>query len=531
MPRTALLLLLAGSILGAADPDAWVAEVMPPGEAWRAHAQALVANNESEPQTLDPQRMTGTIEARVALALFEGLTTLDPRDLTPRPGLAESWTADADGLGWTFTLRPALTWSDGTPIEAATVRDAWRRALDPATGAAYAELLDPVAGAEELRAGRPAEFGAVAVDARTLRVRLARPCPWFLSLVAFHALAPVPLHAIAAHGERWTRPGAIVGNGPFTLAEWTPRQRIVLVPNPRWHGAHRVRLARIELLPYSDLDAAYRLFRQGGLDWSPSIPQPKWEEIRWLPEYYCAPFLASYFYRINCTRPGLSDARVRRALSLAIDRRVLAGQILRAGQVPATWLTPAMAGYEPPPGLATDRARARALLAEAGWGPGGRPLVFELLYNTSEAHKPLAEAVAGQWREHLGVDARLANREWKTYLADMDGLRYDVARSSWVGDYLDPDTFLSLWRTGGGNNRTGWGSPRYDELLAAAQREPDRSARLARYRELERILVEDELPFIPIYIYVAQGLISERVRGWYENVRDEHPWQYLWIEP
>jgi oligopeptide transport system substrate-binding protein len=524
------LLLCCCVLLTAADPDAWVTELAPPGDAWRNTDQVLVANNESEPSTLDPHVMTGIVEARIALALFEGLTTLDPRDLSPRPGLAASWTADADGLGWTFILRDGLHWSDGVAIDAATVRDSWLRALAPATAASYAELFDPIVGAAALRHGQAAEFGVVAHDARTLHVRLERPCPWFLSLAAFHAFAAVPLHAIAAHGERWTRPGSIVCGGPFILTEWSPRERIVLQPNPSWHGHDRVRLRRIELLPYSDLDAAYRLFRQGGIDWMPSIPQPKWDELRWLPEYACSPYLASYFYRINCSRPPFDDVRVRKALSLAIDRQVIAGQILRAGQVPATWLTPAVAGYEPPPGLPTDRAEARRLLAEAGYGPGGKPLSFEVLFNTSEAHKAIAEAIAQQWREQLGVEARLANREWKTYLADSEALRYDVARASWVGDYLDPDTFLALFHSNGGNNRTGWKNARYDALLDAAQRERDPVRRLAQYRELETILVTEQFPIIPIYIYVAQSLVRDRVHGFFENVRDEHPWQYLWVE-
>lgn len=525
-----LLVLCCLPLLAGADPDAWAAALAPAGDGWRSTPQVLVVNNESEPRTLDPQTMTGNVEARLALALFEGLTTLDPRDLSPRPGLAEAWAADPDGLGWTFTLRPGLRWSDGTPLDAAQVRASWLRILDPATAASYAELFDPIAGAEDIRHGRPAELGVQAADARTLQVRLSRPCPWFLSLAAFHAFAPVPLHAIAAHGDAWTRPGRIVAGGPFTLAEWRPRERIVLVPNPQWHGRDRVRLERIELLPYSDLDAAYRLFRQGGIDWMPSIPQPKWEELRWLPEYVCAPFLASYFYRINCSRPPFDDVRLRKALSLALDRQVIAGQILRAGQVPATWLTPPVAGYEPPPGLATDRAEARRLLAEAGYGPGGKVLSFELLFNTSEAHKAIAEAVAQQWREQLGVEARLANREWKTYLADSEALRYDVARASWVGDYLDPDTFLSLFRSGGGNNRTGWSDARYDALLAQAQRERDPALRLRQYRELETILVGEQFPIIPVYIYVSQGLVRDRVHGYFENVRDEHPWQYMWVE-
>lgn len=528
-----LLALCCLALLAAAEPDAWMDALRPAGEAWRSAKQELVFNNESEPKTLDPHLMSGVVEARLALALFEGLTVLDPRDLTPRPGIAASWDVAADGRAFTFHLRPGLAFSDGTAITSATVRDSWLRAIDPATGADYAELFDPIAGAEARRTGKgpAAAVGVDAADPLTLRVNLAKPCPWFLSLCAFHAFAALPLHAIAAHGERWTRPGNLVAGGPFTVAEWSPRERIVLVPNPRWRAAERVRLARITLLPYQDADAAYRLFREGGLHWMPSIPLAKWEELRWLPEYYVSPFLASYFYRFNCTKPPFDDKRVRKAFSLALDRSVIAGQVLKAGQVPATWLTPAVAGYEPPAGLATDRAAARRLLAEAGWGPGGKPLPrIEVLYNTSEAHKQVAEAVARQWEEALGVRVELVNREWKAYLADTNALNYQVARASWVGDYLDPDTFIAMWRTGGGNSRTGWSCPAFDAGLAAAQAETNPARRLERYRDLERILVEDEFPILPVYIYVNQGLLRQEVHGWWENVRDEHPWWCMWLE-
>ncbi len=517
--------------VGAADPDAWQESLRPPDDGWRATAQDLVFNNESEPKTLDPHLITGVVEARLALALFEGLTTLDPRTLEPRPGLAAAWEADADGLGWTFRLRPGLRWSDGHPITAADLRASWLRALDPKTGADYAELYDPIVGAARIRTGAAgAEALGVTATGDTLQVRLDRPCPWFLSLCAFHAFDPAPLHVIATWGEQWTRPEHLVVNGPFTVREWKPRERIVLEPNPAWHGRDRVRLRSITALPYQDLDAAYRLFRQGGLHWMASVPQAKWEEVRWLPEYYVSPVLTTYFYRFNCTKPPFDDKRVRKAFSLALDRSVIAGQVLRAGQIPATWLTPAVAGYEPPPGLPTDRAEARRLLREAGYGPGGRDLGrVELLYNTSEAHKQVAEAVATQWEDALGVRVELINREWKAYLADTSALNYQVARASWQGDYLDPDTFLNLWRGGGGNNRTGWSDPAYDTALAAAQADTDPVRRLTRYRALEERLVTDEFPFMPIYIYVSQGLIRPEVRGWFENVRDEHPWQYMWM--
>jgi oligopeptide transport system substrate-binding protein len=476
--------------------------------------------------------MTGVVEARLALALGEGLTALDPATLEPRPGLAESWQASPDGLAWTFRLRDGLRWSDGTPLTAADVRASWLRALDPATAAPYAELLDVIAGAAACRTGAGSADGVAvaAPDPRTLTLRLERPCGYLLQLTAFHIAFPVPLAAIARHGAAWTQPGNAPACGPFVLRTWIPRERIVLEPNPAWHGRAGVRLASITALPIGDLDAAYRMFQQGAIHWMPSVPQAKWAELRWRPEYYATPFFASYFYRINCTKPPFSDKRVRRALSLAIDRAQITGQILRAGQEPATWLTPRLPGYAPPAGLATDRAEARRLLAEAGF-PEGRGLPpVEILFNTSDAHRQIAEAVQQQWQDALGVRVVLVNREWKAYIADMDRLEYTVVRASWVGDFLDPETFVGMWTRGGGNNRTGWGHDGFEAGLAAARRATDPADRAARYRAAERILVEDELPIIPLYIYVCQGLLSERVRGWHENLRDEHPWQGMWLE-
>jgi oligopeptide transport system substrate-binding protein len=496
-----------------------------------ATEQHFIFNNESEPKTLDPHTMTGIVEARLALAQHEGLVALHPATLAPQPGLAEHWTISADGTVYTFHLRDGLRWSDGTPFTAQDLRASWLRALAPATAAPYAELLDPIVGAQAFREGKgdAAAVGISAPDTRTVIVTLARPCGYFLQLCAFHITFPVPLAAIQAHGERWTQPGNARVMGPFVLDRWLPRERIELVPNPHWHGRAEVRLTRITALPIADQDTSWRLFQQGAIHWMPSIPLAKWDEVRWHPGYYVSPHFATYFYRLNCTRPPFTDARVRRALSLAIDREVLTSQILRAGQVPATWLTPAHGDYRPPTGLATDRDAARRLLAEAGYGPGGAPLRCELLFNTSDAHRQIAEAIASQWKAVLGAEVTLVNREWKMYIADMDRLEYDIARASWVGDFLDPETFVGMWVTGGGNNRTGWSHAGFDALLNEARTERDPARRLERYREAERILVEEQFPIIPLYIYVNQGLLADRVRGWHENVRDEHPFQHLWL--
>lgn len=530
----AALLLALAAVAAAADAlPPWKAALQPDGDAWRSVAQELVFNNDTEPQTLDPGIMTGVPESRIGLSLFEGLVAHDPVTLEARPGVAERWEMSADGLTWTFHLREAR-WSDGAPLTAHDFVRSWRRVLTPATGAEYAYQLYPLAGAEAFHQGKaadPASVGVVATDARTLVTTLARPCPYFLDLCAFHTLFPVPMDLVQRVGERWTQPENFVGNGPFRLATWQPRGRIEVVPNEHYWDRAQVRLAKLTFLPIDDAETAYKRFQEGGVHWLPSVPVSKIDEVRRLPEYYAVPYLGTYFYRFNCSKPPFDDARVRQAFSLAVDRRVITDHVLRAGQVPATWFCPDVAGYRHVPGLAHDPARAQRLLAEAGYGPGGKPFPkVELLFNTSEAHKQVAESVVQQWRSALGVEVGLRNSEWKVYLEETDRLDYDLARASWIGDYGDPNTFFDLWVSGGGNNKTGWSNADYDRLLRASQAEPDHAKRLTLFAEMERILVEQQLPIMPVYIYVNQGLMKDSVRGWHENVRDIHPWQYLWME-
>jgi oligopeptide transport system substrate-binding protein len=261
-----------------------------------------------------------------------------------------------------------------------------------------------------------------------------------------------------------------------------------------------------------------------------TVPVAKIDEVKRLPDYYAVPYLGTYFYRFNCSRPPFDDARVRKAFSLALDRRVITEHVLKGGQVPATWFCPDVAGYKHVAGVAYDPAQAKKLLAEAGYGETKKFPTVELLYNTSEAHKQVAESVVQQWNANLGVQVSLRNSEWKVYLADVEKMDYQVARGSWIGDYGDPNTFFDLWVTDGGNNRTGWSNKQYDDLLKASQAERDPQKRIAILKQMETVLVEQELPIMPVYMYVNQGLLKDSVRGWHENVRDIHPFQYLWME-
>jgi oligopeptide transport system substrate-binding protein len=377
------------------------------------------------------------------------------------------------------------------------------------------------------------------VHDHSLRVRLREPCPYFLDLVAFPTLMPVPVDLVTKHGDRWVLPGTIVSNGPFRLESWQRGQGIVMVPNEQYWDRSQVRLTKLTARPYDNADTAYALYLDGKLDWLPSVPLAKIDQVKRNPDFYSYPYLGCGFYRFNCTRPPFNDAAVRTAFSLAIDRRVITEHVLKAGEVPATWFVPDIGpeagGYRHVKGLPENREQARLLLAQRGYAvpgnPGGKPFPrIDLLYNTSDNQKQVAEALAGQWKDALGVEVALRNSEWKVYLSEMDQLNFDVCRSSWIGDYNDPNTFLDMWVTDGGNNRTGWSNREYDRILRLSQAEADPIKRLALLQSLERMLVEQEFPIMPIYIYVNKGLLRERVRGWHENVRDLHPYQYMWME-
>ena len=491
---------------------------------------------------LDPQLATGIAEQSIDSALFEGLVTEDPQDLHPVPGVAESWEESPDGVHYTFHLRADARWSDGTPVTARDFVDSWRRILIPKFAADNANLLYVLQGAEAFNRGVNGDFGQVgvaAVDPRTLRVTLEHPTPYFLNLLTHMAWLPVPLTTIAKEGSpyepgnRWTQPGHIVGNGAFVLQTWRPDREISVVKSPTyWDRAH-VRLNGVYFYPLDSVDAEERAFRAGQLHLTDALPAGRVDDYRRTAPQLLRidPYLATYFYRINVERPGLNDPRVRRALALAIDRRGIVERILRGGQTPASAFTPpGMAGYVPPPGLRTDFAAARDLLALAGY-PGGNGLpAFTLLYNNSENHRVIAEAVQETWRRELGVEVQLLNQEAKAMIAARGTGDYQIVRSSWVADYADPSSFLDVWRTGSGNNYTGWSSADYDSLLFTAARTPDAASRNALWQKAESLMLA-AAPIIPIYYYTHVFLLQPSVHGWYPNPLDHHPYKAVWLEP
>ena len=495
--------------------------------------QVFTFNNGAEPETLDPHLATGVPEGRLLDALFEGLVTLHPETLEPVPGVAKSWSVSKDGRVYAFKLRRDSKWSNGTVVTAKDFFASWKRALTPATGSQYAYMYYAIQGAEAFNKGESKDFSTVGievVDDFTFKVTLTNPCAYFLHQAAFRTLCPVPMQLVESEGDAWSREGKLIGNGAFKLVEWRPNDKIVLVPNQYYWARKEVRLDRLIALPIEDMETAYKLYLQGDLDWMTAVPAAKVEEIKRHPDYYASPYLGTYFYRFNVTKPPFDDVRVRKAFSIALNRESITKDILKGGQIPATWFCPELPSYKPPQGLKESRKEAQRLLAEAGY-PGGKGFPeVALLYNTNEAHKQVAEVAAQQWKENLGVTVSLRNTEWKVYLDLVDQKDYQIARAGWIGDYVDPNTFLDCFVTDGGNNNTGWSHAKYDELIRAAAAEADPKKRAAIFHEAEQILIEQELPILPIYIYVNQGMLRDTVLGWEENVLDSHPFRYISID-
>lgn len=500
--------------------------------------------NSAEPSSLDPAAASGIPEGRVLRFLFEGLCVKDPRTLEPAPGVAERWDVSPDGTRYTFHLRADARWSNGDAVTAEDFRASFRRLLDPRTAAPYGALLWPVVGAREWSSdvnagGEPVRsFDGVAiraVDAHTLAIELERPLPYFLDLLASPPCLPVHVRSIEASAARgashWTRPENLITNGPYTLALRRVNDRLRFARSTTYWDADNVAFATIDCVAVEHPVTALNLYLTGEVGWIDNPPPAVIPELAARDDFRARPFLATYFYRVNVTRPPLDDRRVRRALALAIDRRAITEQVMRAGERPAFSFVPPGArdhgGVEMQhasgaDGFARDVAEARDLLVEAGYGSGGRALpAVEIHYNNQGSHKDVAEIVADGWRKHLGVSTRLLNQEWKVALDTQRTLDYQISRSSWVADHLDPIGFLEVFASASENNRTGFADARYDALIERATRAqgPERRALLA---DAERHLME-ELPILPVYFYVTRNLVDPRLDGFFDNALDEHP--------
>lgn len=503
--------------------------------------QILHVGNKAEPQTLDPQLITGVPESHIADALFEGLVAYDQKTTQILPAIAVKWDVSADKLTYTFHLRPEAKWSDGEPILAHDFVFSWQRILNPDFGSEYAYMLYPLRNAKAFNMGKTKsadEIGVKALDERTLQVQLEHATSYFLPLITHHSFAPVPRKIIEKFGDplsrhnTWTQAGKMVSSGPFMLTQWLFNEKVVVGKNPHYWDAQNVRLSEIHFYPIDSRLTEERKFRAGELHITDEVPTHKINAYQRdnAKDLIIYPYFGTYYFNFNVTRKPFDDRRVRMALALAIDRQSLVTNITKAGEVPwGALVPPDTAGYTSPYQIPYDVKKARELLAEAGYPSGkGFPPV-ELIYNTDEMHREIAEAIQQMWLKNLGVKVALANQDWKVFLDNRQSLNYDIARRGWIGDYIDPNAFIELYTSFSGNNETGWENPVYDELVSLTSREFDEKKRQSHFARAERLLLEDAT-ILPVFVYANTYLKSPRVKNWQNDIMNRYHFKHVYLE-
>ena len=495
--------------------------------ALKPDAVVLVRGGGPDPDSLDPQKARGFEAQSVLRDLCEGLTTLD-KDARVAPGVARSWSVSADGRTYTFKLRPEARWSNGDAVVAADFVAALERLVDPATGSGYAEYVDVIANAPDIVAGRKAarELAVAAPDAATLIITLSSPAPYLPTLLSHPSTCPVHRPTLAAHPDGYARPGLMLSNGAFVLSEWVQGSHILAVRNARYWNDAATRLDGVKYLLIPDENAELARYRGGELQVTFVVPRGQFDWIRanLAGELHIGPQMSTYYYGFNLRRAPFKDnPKLRRALSLVIDREKLTQLVLRVGERPAYgWVPPGIDDYTPQAfdyqkTPMPERLReAQRLYAESGYSKQ-QPLSFELRYNAGEVHTKVALAIASMWQEALGVQVKLTQVEFKSLLQDIDRGDVEMFRSSWVGDYNDAYTFAQYLKSDFGVNLPHYANPAYDALLAQAATELDPAKRRALLEQAESLMLADH-PLLPIYFYVSKHLVKPQVQGWYDNV-------------
>lgn len=495
--------------------------------------------NDGDPETLDPHKTSTVAEAHLLRDLREGLVIHDMKGEVA-PGAAESWTMSPDGKLWRFTLRANAKWSNGDPVKASDFVYSFRRIIDPETGARYANLLFPIRNAEAIHKAAPGsaldDLGVAAPDERTVEIALERPTPYLLELLTHQSALPVHPASIAKAAQAPGRSESWITNGAYMLKEFVPNSHIRLDRNPHFHDAARVKIDTVIFYPTSDLAAAARRFQAGELHLTTDIPADQFKQLRQKlgEQVRIGPYLATYFLILNSAKPPFDDMRVRRALSLQIDRDFIADRVWGGTMLPAYGVIP------PHIGNYGERAEldfrhnsvfereeeAKRLLASAGFG-AGVPLQIEFRFNTTDNNRHTAEAIAEQWRA-IGVETRFVETDFRTHFAYLrDGGDFDVARYGWIGDYSDPQNFLFLFQSdNAGFNIGKYSNPQFDALMKLAAEELDLARRAAVLREADSI-VTTESPWIPVLHYSTKNLVSPKLAGFEPNLRGVIPTRFL----
>ncbi|WP_243454520.1 peptide ABC transporter substrate-binding protein [Desulfosporosinus fructosivorans] len=512
----AIAMVLAVSVLltgcgGSKQPDA------------SAKVMKASYNAGAEPETLDPAISTGVPESHIQTALFEGLTRKGEGEKV-MPGIAESWTTSTDGTVITFKLRDAK-WSNGDAITAEDFKYSWLRALAPATASEYAYQLYYIKGAEDYNSqkGTADAVAIKVVDPKTLEVTLAAPTPYFVALTAFHTLYPVNKKAVEASKEWSLKAETFVSNGPFKMQEWKHNDQVIVVKNENYWDAKNVKMSEVTFKLLEDIKAALTAFESGQIDGSEYIPIEDIDRLKAAKVLRIDPYIGTSFYRFNVTKKPFNDVKVRKALAMAIDRKMLIDKVVKGGQLPAyAYTPPGMVDVEEGKDfrvvggdyIKEDVAAAKALLAEAGYPEGKNwPADVSILYNTKSDNKLMAEAIQNMWKTNLGIDVKLRNEEWAVYLESQKTINYNISRAAWIGDYADAMTFMDMFVTGGGNNQTGWSNPEYDkQIKEIANKSGDQKVRVAAMHAAEKVLM-DEMPIMPIYFYTLPWVMKDNIKG------------------
>ncbi len=512
--------------------------VMPAGGA--SADQILTRSTTGEAGTLDPHRITSAAELPLVIALFEGLATVD-RFGNTIPGAAHSWETSTHGLTYVFHLRDGLVWSDGTPMTSDDFVWSLRRYLDPATANPLASQLFMIENAKDVAQGNaPLEvLGVTAPDERTVQIKIEQPVPYFPDLLLARGL-PVPRHVIEAHGQGWTQLDVMVSNGAFNLAERVPQSHVLLKRNPMFRDAAKVALDGVRFIANEDLNTGLKRYLAGDFHMALNFPQSQLEVLRETHAEHLrlTPFPGYDYYAFNTMRPPFDDRRVRRALSMAVDRDLITNRIQVAGDYPAySYVVPGTSNYGDPPkvdfstwSMEKRRLEAKKLLAEVGFGPDNR-LTFTLKYNSRNDTHKVAEVVSSMWRA-IGVHAKLYNAESQVHRAALVNGDFEVARWLAFAEVDDPTNFLKPFQSDSGpaSNITRYANPEFDRLVIEANQTLDIDQRAQILREAESMLLSDH-PAMPLYFIVTKKLVAPEVRGWVNNLRDIHLLRYVSLKP
>ncbi len=498
--------------------------------------------NQAEPSTLDPHQAGSAWENNIIGDLFLGLTTEDING-KPIPGAAESWTTSADGLLWTFKLRPGLVWSDGVPLKASDFVFGFRLLLDPKTAALYASIQYAIKNAQEINSGKlpPDQVGVRALDNHTIEIELAAPTPFLPGLLTHYTSFPIPEHAYKKYGKDWIKPGNMVSNGPYTLVDWKAHEEIKLVKNPLFYDAKNVAIDEVYYYPTDDQNAALSRFRAGELDANIGTRAFATSQYAFIKENlpgqsHVDPMLGSEYIALNTRRPPFSDQRLRKAVSLCLDREVLIDKVLRDGQLPAySFVPPGIDNYhstarvdfagQP---IAQRQAEAKKLLAEAGY-TADKPFSFEYMYMISIDSRRSVVAQSAMLKA-CGMIVRLVGNEPKIHYDAMRQADFIAAQARWGADYNDPQTFLYLLDSrSGAYNYGGYNNALYDQLSDQAKTTLDLEQRASILGRAEQIAL-DETAVVPMSFFTSRSLVAPYVKGFVGNVVDVNRTRWMRIE-